>query len=196
MQMGWGIPADTGERRATGRVGQATREGNHVRYQPDTWPPSLPPQTIASPITLIWYKDAACEWNQHSTCELNHQNLTCQEDNERICVRFSRENHALEFVAEQEHDRLDALFGSVHVIPQEDVVRAGREAAHLEQSQKVVVLPVHIAADVDRASHLRSFGVCVCVFRQPTGVCVLLQKLKPYHSWGEGCHVAGCSGVT
>lgn len=63
--------------------------------------------------------------------------------------------HALlELVAEQQHDRLDALLGAVHVVAEEDVVGAGREAAHLEEPQQVVVLPVHVSADVDRTSHL------------------------------------------
>mmetsp|Transcript_62791 Transcript_62791/g.204939 ORF Transcript_62791/g.204939 Transcript_62791/m.204939 type:complete len:322 (-) Transcript_62791:98-1063(-) len=55
----------------------------------------------------------------------------------------------LRLVAEHEGDGFQGLFAPVDVIAQEDIVALRREAAVLEDAQEVVVLPVHIAADLD-----------------------------------------------
>jgi len=46
---------------------------------------------------------------------------------------------------EQEADRLERLLPAVDVVPQEEVVGLGREAAVLEQAQEVRVLAVDVA---------------------------------------------------
>ena len=46
----------------------------------------------------------------------------------------------LDLVRQQQADRLQRLLPAVHVVPQEQVVRLGREPAVLEQPQEVVVL--------------------------------------------------------
>ena len=51
----------------------------------------------------------------------------------------------LDLVRQQEADRLERLFATVHVIAQEQVVRFWREPAVLEQAQQVVILPVDVA---------------------------------------------------
>ena len=51
----------------------------------------------------------------------------------------------LDLVRKEEANGLEGLLPAVHVIAQEEVVRLGREAAVLEQSEQVVVLAVDIA---------------------------------------------------
>ena len=51
----------------------------------------------------------------------------------------------LDLVRKEEANGLEGLLPAVHVITQEEVVRLGREAAVLEQSEQVVVLAVDIA---------------------------------------------------
>jgi len=51
---------------------------------------------------------------------------------------------------EQQQERLDAVVAAVHKVAQEDVVRVGALAAHLEQLNQVVELPVDVAADLGR----------------------------------------------
>jgi hypothetical protein len=55
----------------------------------------------------------------------------------------------LDLVCEQQTDRLETLFAAVHVIAQKDVIGLGREATVFEQTQQVVVLAVHVSADLD-----------------------------------------------
>ena len=47
----------------------------------------------------------------------------------------------LDFVAQQQEDRLQRLFPTVHIVAQEEVVGGGRESAHLEQTDEIGVLP-------------------------------------------------------
>jgi hypothetical protein len=47
----------------------------------------------------------------------------------------------LDFVAQQQEDRLQRLFPPVHIVAQEEVVGGGREPAHLEQTDEIGVLP-------------------------------------------------------
>ena len=54
----------------------------------------------------------------------------------------------LDLVREEQADGFEGLFAAVHVIAQEEVVRFWWEAAVLEESQKIVVLPVNVAADL------------------------------------------------
>jgi hypothetical protein len=49
-----------------------------------------------------------------------------------------------DFVGEQEADGLQRLLTTIHIIAEEQVVRLGREATVLEQSQQVVILAVDI----------------------------------------------------
>lgn len=49
-----------------------------------------------------------------------------------------------DFVGEQEADGLQWLLSTIYVISEEQVVRLGREASVLEQSQQVVILAVDI----------------------------------------------------
>ena len=55
----------------------------------------------------------------------------------------------LDLVAQEEKDGLEALLSSVHVVAQEEVVGCRREPAHFEQSDKVRVLPVDVADNLD-----------------------------------------------
>ena len=47
----------------------------------------------------------------------------------------------LDFVAQQQEDRLQRLFPSVHIVAQEEIVGGGREPAHLKQTDEIGVLP-------------------------------------------------------
>ena len=55
----------------------------------------------------------------------------------------------LDLIRQQQTNGLEALLPPIDVIPQEDVVGLGGEAAVLEQPEQVVVLAVHVAADLD-----------------------------------------------
>ena len=50
----------------------------------------------------------------------------------------------LDLVGEEEADGLEGLFTPIYVVPQEQVVGLGREAAIFKQPQQVIVLPVYV----------------------------------------------------
>ena len=50
----------------------------------------------------------------------------------------------LDFVRQQQADRLERLLSPVDVIAQEQIVRLGREAAVLEQTQQVIILTMDV----------------------------------------------------
>jgi len=66
----------------------------------------------------------------------------------------------LDLVRKQEADNLKALLPSVHVIAQEEVVCVGWEATVIKQTQKIVVLPVDIAYDLDGSLEFQQHGLC------------------------------------
>ena len=53
----------------------------------------------------------------------------------------------LDLVREEETDGLEGLLATVDVVAEEEVVCLGREAAVLEQAQKVVVLAVDVTCE-------------------------------------------------
>mmetsp|Transcript_17525 Transcript_17525/g.54741 ORF Transcript_17525/g.54741 Transcript_17525/m.54741 type:complete len:529 (-) Transcript_17525:13-1599(-) len=61
----------------------------------------------------------------------------------------------LNFEGQQEAYRLERLLPAVDVVPEEEVVRLGREPPVLEQPQQVVVLPVNVPADLYRRLQLQ-----------------------------------------
>merc|ERR1719389_831493 len=65
----------------------------------------------------------------------------------------------LDLVRQQQADDLQALLPPVDVVPQEEVVGLGGEAPVLEQPQQVRVLPVDVAADLDRRLELQEVGL-------------------------------------
>ncbi len=65
----------------------------------------------------------------------------------------------LDLVGEQQADGLQRLLAAVDVVPEEEVVGLGREAAVLEEPQEVVVLPVDVAADLERRLQLQEDGL-------------------------------------
>ena len=65
----------------------------------------------------------------------------------------------LDLVRQQQRDRLQRLLASVDVIPQEEVVGLRRETPVLEKPQQVVVLPVHVSADLQRSLQLQQDGL-------------------------------------
>ena len=68
-------------------------------------------------------------------------------------------NKNTHLVRQQQADRLEALLPAVHVVPKEQVVSLRREPPVLEQPQQVRVLPVHVAADLDRRLELEEVGL-------------------------------------
>lgn len=50
----------------------------------------------------------------------------------------------LNFVGEQQTDRLQRLLSSVHVVAQEQIIRVRWEVAVLKQAQQVIILPMDI----------------------------------------------------
>lgn len=58
----------------------------------------------------------------------------------------------LDLVREQEADRFERLLATVDIVSQEQVVGLRRETTILEEAQKIVVLPVNIAANLDTAN--------------------------------------------
>lgn len=91
-------------------------------------------------------------------------------------------------VRQQQADRLQRLLPAVHVVPQEQVVRLGRETAVLEQAEQVAVLPVHVSADLDRRLELQQVRLAHQHFsgRDAEGSDLGL---------GEGDGAAGASGA-
>lgn len=53
----------------------------------------------------------------------------------------------LDLIGQQQADSLQRLLAPVHVVPQEQVVTLWREAAILEQPQKVIVLAMNVTCD-------------------------------------------------
>ena len=64
-----------------------------------------------------------------------------------------------DLVCQEEADRLQRLFATINVVTQEDVVGLGREAAVLKQTEQVVVLSVHVAADFDGCLQFEEHGL-------------------------------------
>ena len=65
----------------------------------------------------------------------------------------------LDLVREEEANSLETLLATVDVIAQEEIIRLGREATVLEQTQQVVVLPVDITANLDGCLKLQENGL-------------------------------------
>ena len=65
----------------------------------------------------------------------------------------------LDFEGENETDHLQAVFASVYVIAQEQVVRIRREATVFEHAQEIVELSVDVAAHFDRSLDLQQHGL-------------------------------------
>jgi len=65
----------------------------------------------------------------------------------------------LDLVGEEEADGLETLLATVDIVPEEEVIRLGREAAVLEEAQKVVVLPVNVSANLDGGLKLEEDGL-------------------------------------
>ena len=64
-----------------------------------------------------------------------------------------------DLVTKQEENGLETLLPSVDVIPEEEIVGSGREAAHLEEAYKIRVLTVDITDDLDRWRKLNESGL-------------------------------------
>jgi hypothetical protein len=56
----------------------------------------------------------------------------------------------LEFVAQQQENRLQTLLSTVNIVAQEKIVGCRRKPAHLEQSDKIRVLAMYVADDLYR----------------------------------------------
>ena len=56
-----------------------------------------------------------------------------------------------DFECHQESDRLHRVVPSINIVSHEQVVGVGTVAAYSEQLQKILKLPVNVAADCDRA---------------------------------------------
>ena len=54
----------------------------------------------------------------------------------------------LDLVGEEQADGLEGLLAAVYVVAEEEVVGLGGEAAILEETEQVIVLPVDVAADL------------------------------------------------
>jgi hypothetical protein len=63
----------------------------------------------------------------------------------------------LDLVGEEQADGLEGLLATVDVVAQEQVVGLGGEATILEQSQKIVVLAVDIAANLSKTNSVSCF---------------------------------------
>ena len=55
----------------------------------------------------------------------------------------------LDLVAEQKQHVFQRLLATIHIVAQKQVVAAGRESSHLKQSDKVGILAMGIAYDLD-----------------------------------------------
>lgn len=62
----------------------------------------------------------------------------------------------LDLVRKEQADGFEGLLAAVHVIAKEEVIRFWWEAAVLKESQKIVVLPVNVAADLVYTCQLTS----------------------------------------
>lgn len=56
----------------------------------------------------------------------------------------------LDLVGQKKADGLERLLASVDIVAEEEIVRFGREATVLEETEEVVVLTVDIAANLVR----------------------------------------------
>ena len=65
----------------------------------------------------------------------------------------------LDLVREEEANSLETLLATVDVIAQEEIIRLGREATVLEQTQQVVVLSVDVTANLDGCLKLQENGL-------------------------------------
>mmetsp|Transcript_23797 Transcript_23797/g.46757 ORF Transcript_23797/g.46757 Transcript_23797/m.46757 type:complete len:207 (-) Transcript_23797:283-903(-) len=65
----------------------------------------------------------------------------------------------LDLVRKKQTYGLKALFASVHIIPQKEVVGFRGETTILKQPQQVVILPVDIPANFDRSLELQQNGL-------------------------------------
>jgi hypothetical protein len=65
----------------------------------------------------------------------------------------------LDLVRQQQTDRLETLLATVHVITQKDVIGLGREAAVFKETQQIIILSVHVTADLDRSLQLEKHGL-------------------------------------
>ena len=65
----------------------------------------------------------------------------------------------LDLVREEKANSLETLLATVDIVPEEEVIRLGREAAVLEEAQKVVVLPVNVSANLDGGLKLEEDGL-------------------------------------
>lgn len=61
----------------------------------------------------------------------------------------------LDLEGKNEADGLQTLFATIDVVSKEEVVRSGREATVLEQTEEIVVLAVNVTADLDRCFELQ-----------------------------------------
>jgi len=55
----------------------------------------------------------------------------------------------LDLVRQQQADGLQGLFASIHVVTEEEIVGFGGEPAVFEQSEKIVVLTMNVATNLD-----------------------------------------------
>ena len=65
----------------------------------------------------------------------------------------------LDLVGQQQADSFETLLSAINVVAEEDVVGLGRETTVLEETQQVVVLPVHIPANLDGSLELEEHGL-------------------------------------
>ena len=82
-------------------------------------------------------------------------------DGRRLVVPAEKEEvlGVLDLVGEQKADCLDALFASVNIVAEEEIVGLGWVTAVVEKAEKVRVLPVDVAADLDRRLELEKNGL-------------------------------------
>lgn len=92
----------------------------------------LPQLDVISPLALI----------VESVDTVDRGALVVTTKNEKILRVF-------DLVCEQQADGLERLLATIDVIPEEEIVRLGREAAVLEETQQIVVLAVNVTADLD-----------------------------------------------
>lgn len=64
-----------------------------------------------------------------------------------------------DFVGQQQADRLQRLFASVHVVAQEQVVGLRGESTVLEQPQQICVLTVDVTANFQGCFKLKKDGL-------------------------------------
>lgn len=60
----------------------------------------------------------------------------------------------LDLVGKQKADGLERLLASVYVVAKEEVVGLGREATVLKESEKIIILAVNVAANLERCQQV------------------------------------------